>query len=133
MLRSLAVRVLIALVLGLLVGAGLQVWAPPRLQEGAVIVEALGTLWLNALRMTIVPLVFTLLVLGIASVADAAATGKLAARAIGLFAVFLAVFAVFSVAVTQGWLALWPIDETAGAALRASAQAPDAEAAKAST
>jgi Na+/H+-dicarboxylate symporter len=133
MFKSLAVRVLIALVLGLLVGAALQLWAPKGLQDGMSIVEALGSLWLNALRMTIVPLVFTLLVLGIASVADAAATGKLAARAIVLFGVFLAVFATYSVLVTQGWLALWPIDEAAGAALRASAQAPDAAAAKAST
>ena len=133
MFKSLAVRVLIALVLGLLVGAALQLWAPKGVQEGMSIVEALGSLWLNALRMTIVPLVFTLLVLGIASVADAAATGKLAARAIVMFGVFLAVFATYSVLVTQGWLALWPIDEAAGAALRASAQAPDAAAAKAST
>ena len=133
MLKSLAVRVLIALVLGLLVGAALQLWAPKGVQEGMSIVEALGSLWLNALRMTIVPLVFTLLVLGIASVADAAATGRLAARAIVLFGVFLAVFATYSVLVTQGWLALWPIDETAGAALRASAHAPDAAAAQAST
>ena len=133
MFKSLAVRVLIALVLGLLVGAALQLWAPKGLQDGMSIVEALGSLWLNALRMTIVPLVFTLLVLGIASVADAAATGKLAARAIVMFGVFLAVFATYSVLVTQGWLALWPIDEAAGAALRASAQAPEAAAAKAST
>jgi Na+/H+-dicarboxylate symporter len=133
MLKSLAVRVLIALVLGLLVGAALQLWAPRGVQDGMSIVEALGSLWLNALRMTIVPLVFTLLVLGIASVADAAATGRLAARAIVLFGVFLAVFATYSVLVTQGWLALWPIDETAGAALRASAHAPDAAAAQAST
>jgi len=133
MLRSLAVRVLIALVLGLLVGAGLQLWAPPAVQDGAAIVEALGSLWLNALRMTIVPLVFTLLVLGIASVADAAATGKLAARAIFLFAIFLTVFSIYAVLATQGWLAIWPIDEVAGAALRASAQAPDAAAAQAST
>jgi proton glutamate symport protein len=133
MLKSLAVRVLIALVLGLLVGAALQLWAPKGVQDGMSIVEALGSLWLNALRMTIVPLVFTLLVLGIASVADAAATGRLAARAIVLFGVFLAVFATYSVLVTQGWLAIWPIDETAGAALRASAHAPDAAAAQAST
>lgn len=133
MLKSLAVRVLIALVLGLLVGAALQVWAPKGVQDGMSIVEALGSLWLNALRMTIVPLVFTLLVLGIASVADAAATGRLAARAIVLFGVFLAVFATYSVLMTQGWLALWPIDETAGAALRASGHAPDAAAAQAST
>ncbi|RYF91341.1 MAG: dicarboxylate/amino acid:cation symporter [Caulobacteraceae bacterium] len=133
MLKSLAVRVLIALVMGLLIGAALQLWAPQGVQDGMTIVEALGTLWLNALRMTIVPLVFTLLVLGIASVADAAATGRLAARSILLFAIFLAAFATYSVLMTQGWLALWPIDEAAGAALRASAQAPDAAAAKAST
>ena len=48
---------------------------------GAVgVVEQLGQVWLNALRITVIPLVFGLLVTGIVSIADAAATGRLAGR-----------------------------------------------------
>jgi proton glutamate symport protein len=133
MFRSLAFRVLVALIAGVLVGTVLQLYAGPGLKSAAEVVEALGALWLNALRMTIVPLVFTLLVIGIASVADAAATGKLAARAIGLFAILLVGFSIYSVLATQGLLALWPVDAIGGAALRASAAPPEAAAAQAST
>lgn len=133
MLRSLAVRVLLALIVGLLVGTAIQAWAGAGANGGVAVVESLGALWLNALRMTIVPLVFTLLVIGIASVADAAATGRLAARAIGLFAVLLVAFSIYGVLAAQGFLALWPIDPVAGAALKASAAAPDAAAVQALT
>jgi proton glutamate symport protein len=133
MLRSLALYVLIALIVGLGLGALLQVYGGRGLKSAAEVVEAFGGLWLNALRMTIVPLVFTLLVIGIASVADAAATGRLAARAIGLFSILLIGFSIYSVLATQGLLALWPIDPVGGAALLAAAIAPDAAAVKAST
>jgi Na+/H+-dicarboxylate symporter len=131
MIKSLAVRVLIALFAGLLVGAALQALAPAPLRDAAGVIEALGALWLNALRMTIVPLVFTLLVLGVAQVSDAAATGRLAAVALGLFAVLLVGASIYTILATQGLLALWPVDATAAAALKAGAQAPDAEAARA--
>jgi proton glutamate symport protein len=75
--------------------------------------------------MTIVPLVFCLLVTGIASVADAAATGKLAARAIGMFSILLVVAAVYSTLATQGLLALWPVNPDGAAALRAGAGGAD--------
>ena len=95
MFKSLSARVLLGLALGLAAGvlinlAGAQGWirgpAYDTLVAGAHVVEAFGGLWLNALRMTVVPLVFALLVTGIASVADAMATGRLAVRAVMLFA-----------------------------------------------
>jgi hypothetical protein len=69
-------------------------------------VEALGGLWLNALRMTVVPLVFSLLVVVIASVADAAATGKLAIRAILLFSLLILAAAVYGLLAASGLLAV---------------------------
>jgi proton glutamate symport protein len=133
MLKSLALRVLLALIIGVLAGTAIQAWGGKGLLAFTDIVQALGVLWLNALRMTIIPLVFSLLVIGIASVADAAATGKLAARAIGLFAVLLISFAIYSVLASHGLLALWPIDPDAGAALKAAGAAPDAASMQAST
>ncbi|MFZ5669616.1 MAG: dicarboxylate/amino acid:cation symporter [Pseudomonadota bacterium] len=128
MFRSLAARVLLGLVLGLAAGAGLGALADPGLTAAGV-VEALGGLWLNLLRMTIVPLVFALLVVGIASVADAAATGRLALRAVVLFTILLVVAGVYGTAASQALLALWPVDPAGAAALRAGAQAADAAAA----
>ena len=71
-------------------------------------------LWLNALRMTIVPLVFSLLVTGVASAADAAATGRLAARAFMIFAAVLLVAALYGAGAISGLLALWPVDPASG-------------------
>jgi len=127
----LSVQVLIALALGVAVGAFAAAYGGDgarRLIEG---VEALGGLWLNALRMTVVPLIFAVLVTGIAQVSDAAATGRLAARAVLWFFGLLLVSAVVSVLLCNGVLAIWPVSETAAAALRAGAQAPAADVATA--
>ena len=75
MTRSLSLIVLAALLLGLLVGAWIQSTGNPQLLGTADVVQAFGGLWLNALRMTVIPLVFSLLVVGIASVADAGNCG----------------------------------------------------------
>lgn len=130
MFRSLSVRVLVALALGLGGGAALAAWGDPGLAGAIEPVEAIGGLWLNALRMTVVPLVFSLLVTGIASVADAAATGRLAARAIGLFSVLLVIAAVYSTLATQGLLVVWPVGAEGAQALRAGAGASGAVAAE---
>ena len=74
MFRSLSLYVLAALVGGLVLGAVIHATESPALTTGAETFEAVGALWLNALRMTIVPLVFSLLVTGVASAADAAAS-----------------------------------------------------------
>ena len=66
------------------------------------VVEGLGQLWLNALRMTIIPLVFSLLVTGIASIADAAATGRLALKAVIVFAVLLVGATAGGICLTYG-------------------------------
>lgn len=125
MFKSLAARVLLALVLGLLAGAALHALANDSLTAAAAIVEAVGGLWLNLLRMTIVPLVFCLLVTGIVSVADAAATGKLAARAIILFSVGMLIAAVYGTVASQGALTIWPVSPEGGAALRTGAGGVD--------
>lgn len=128
MFRSLSVLVLAALVGGLALGAVIHATESPALTTGAETFEAIGALWLNALRMTIVPLVFSLLVTGVASAADAAATGRLAARAFAIFAAVLVVAALYGAGAMNGFLALWPIDPSGAAALTSAAQAGDVEA-----
>ena len=121
MFKSLSARVLTGLVLGLLVGAWVHSSGDATLQGAANIVKALGGLWLNALQMTVVPLVFSLVVTGIASVADAVSTGKLAARAVMVFVVLIAGASVYGIAATTGLLALWPVAASDAAALIGSA------------
>jgi Na+/H+-dicarboxylate symporter len=123
-LRSLSVQVMIALALGLTAGALAAAYGGPDAPRIIESLEGIGGLWLNALRMTVVPLIFAVLVTGIAQVSDAAATGRLAIRAIVWFAALLTVSAIFSVLWCNGVLALWPVDETAATALRAGAHGP---------
>jgi Na+/H+-dicarboxylate symporter len=125
-LKSLSVQVLVALVAGLAVGAVAAAYGGPGAARVIENVEALGGLWLNALRMTVVPLVFAVLVTGIAQVADAAATGRLAVKAVLWFAGLLVLSAVTSILFVNGVLSVWPIGDAAAAALRAGAQAPPA-------
>lgn len=115
---SQATRILVALIAGMALGivAAGQGFAP----IGILITQPIGTAWLNGLQMTIVPLVVSLLVIGIAATADAARAGQLATRAMILFMVLLWSGAIMSAFVTPLLLSAWPIDPSAGAALRAS-------------
>lgn len=123
-LASLSVQVLLALTLGLAVGMAAQKWGLPGGSATADLIQSLGQLWLNALRMTIIPLVFSLLVTGVASIADAARAGRMALKAVGWFAAMILVAVVYSVAVSYGLLSIWPVD-TEGAKLLLAA-APNA-------
>lgn len=111
-MKVVSILVLLALVAGLAAGAFVRESAP-QLTGAAEIATAFGGLWLNALRMTVVPLVVSLLITGIASVADTAKTGGLVLRAVLLFTVLLFFAASYSVLVTNGWLELWPLDRDA--------------------
>jgi Na+/H+-dicarboxylate symporter len=123
MLRSLSVRVMIALALGLTLGALAAAFGGAGVKRAIELIEAVGTLWLNSLRMTVVPLIFAVMVTGIAGVADAAATGRLAVRALVLIAVLMTVSAVFALGFAQVFYAVWPVAGPGVAALRAGAVA----------
>jgi Na+/H+-dicarboxylate symporter len=111
-----ATRILAALALGLLFGI---VTAGAGWVENAVsIAEPIGGLWLDALRMTIVPLVVSLLITGIAASAEAARASRLAARAIVVFFAILCTSAVLSAILTPFFLQLWPMPGDSAAALR---------------
>ena len=121
---SLSLWVLVALLAGLFAGAAAEARGLPGGAGTADLIGAIGTLWLNALKMTIIPLVFSLLVTGIASIADAAATGRRALKALMVFAVLLVGATVYAIFANEALHLLWPIDPTGAAALLAGA--PDA-------
>jgi hypothetical protein len=113
-------RILAALLFGLVLGISFASAGVDWLDGAVAAADPVGTLWLNALRMTIVPLVFALLVTGIASSASAASAGGLALRALLTFAVLLFLSGLFGEIASKGFLALWPIPAEAASALQAA-------------
>jgi len=87
------------------------------------IAEPIGTFWLRALQMTIVPLVAALLVNGIVKTVAAARAGAMARRTLGLFALLLFSGAVMSALVMPLLLKLAPIPEGTAQAMRAGSEA----------
>ncbi|WP_425228971.1 dicarboxylate/amino acid:cation symporter [Sphingomonas sp.] len=115
---SQATRILLSLVLGLAAGIALAALAPGAVPGTVAVAQPIGSAWLNGLQMTIVPLVVSLLVTGVAATAEAARAGRLAGRAIALYVVMLAVSATLSALLTPLFLSIAPLPADAAAALR---------------
>jgi Na+/H+-dicarboxylate symporter len=124
MKRWLSLIVLAALAAGLALGAWIQSTGNKQLLASADVIHAFGTLWLNALRMTVIPLVVSLLIVGIGSVSDAARTGGLVARAMLLFTVLLILAALFATIAVNLVLTAWPVPAADAASFTAGVQAP---------
>lgn len=122
-LTSLSALVLFALIAGLVVGglaAGGEAQPHGFWVSALSVLEKLGQTWLNALRITVIPLIFALLVTGVAAIADAASTGRLAARSLTVFGVLIVAATVYAILAGLGLLSLWPIDPEAGRSLLAA-------------
>jgi proton glutamate symport protein len=115
---SLTVRVLIGLVAGLILG--FVVNASPDLRGVVPWIEPLGSIFINAIRMTVVPLVVASLIVGVAGAPDARAIGRVGWRALVLFVVLVLVGAVFAAIIAQPILTRL-IDPASTAAVRAGA------------
>ena len=81
-------------------------------------IEWIGLLWLNALKMTIIPLIVALLITGITATADAARAGKLAGRAVAIFVGANLVAGLMTLLVLPLLLQAFPMSEAAAAGLR---------------
>ncbi len=113
-------RILLALIAGIAAGIALAAWRPDAAIAGTSLAQPIGTMWLNALRMTIVPLVVALLVTGVAATARAARASKLAGRAIAVFLICLWTSSALGALFTLTLLDLFPLGDAASAALKAS-------------
>ena len=129
---SLTTQVLLALLAGF--GVGLPLAGTDAAAGQAVLgaLEPVGTLFVNAIRMTVIPLVVSSLVVGVTSAPDPRAVGRLGVRAVALFATVLVLAAGLGVALGHPLLARVPLDPAAIAALQgANAAATVAEGAAA--
>ncbi len=111
--------VLLALVLGLGIGAlsanlgdGIR---EPLLQASGLV----GGLWLNALKMTVIPLVVALLVVGIARGAEAAQAGRIAGRSVLWIVIVCTASAIFGMLMIRLLTGLFPLPQAAAQALQA--------------
>lgn len=118
---SFTLRVLLSLAAGLGIGIGVAAGGPGWWQRLPGLVEPLGLLFVNAIRMTVIPLVASGLIVGVASMRDARAVGRLGARALGLFLAFVSAATVFGAALAFPFLGRLQIDPSVAAGLRASA------------
>lgn len=117
---TLTTKVLIALVAGLALGIAISVADSPALLRIVPLVEPLGTLWINAIRMTVIPLVVGSIIVGVTSAPDSRTIGRIGGRALVLFLVSLLAAGIFAALVTPPLLALIPLDPAAVEGLRQS-------------
>ena len=101
-------RVLSGLAAGAVIGLVLAGWNETLALQVANVAQPIGKLWLNALQMTVVPLVLALVVVGVNTATDAAASGRIARRAIVVFIVILTGGAVFAALAAPLVFALFP-------------------------
>ncbi|MCB2082647.1 MAG: dicarboxylate/amino acid:cation symporter [Sphingomonadaceae bacterium] len=108
---------------GLVAGlfAGLLLADTSALEQVLMVTEPVGTLWLRALQMTIIPLVAALLVLGISQMAQAAKAGAVARRMLLLVFGVLVLSGLLSAIFMPMLLAAFPIPEAASSMLLSSA------------
>jgi Na+/H+-dicarboxylate symporter len=77
-----------------------------------------GTLWLNALKMTVIPLVVALLVVGIAKSAEAAHAGRVAGRSVLWIVIICTLSAVFGTVMILLLTHLFPLPRATAAGLQ---------------
>jgi proton glutamate symport protein len=82
-------RVLLALAAAILVGILIAASHNVSLIGAADAIAPIGTLWVNGIRMTVIPLVVSLLITGVASVSDIKSIGRLGGRTLVTFVLLL--------------------------------------------
>lgn len=120
-----AIYILGALVVGLLLGAMAARMGDGFREPALKAASLVGGLWLDALKMTVIPLIFALLVTGIARGAEAAKAGRIAGRSVIWFVAICTASAIFGAFATLGLLDTFPLPASAGEALRAGLAAID--------
>ena len=121
MLRpSLSTSVLFALIAGLTCGLLLSRADAATIERLVAYIEPFGTLFVNAIRMTVIPLVVSLIVVGIAG-ADATRIARVGVRALVAALAFLSLSGLVGALVAPPVFAHVAIDSSAVATLRARA------------
>jgi len=84
-----SMRVLVALIAAIVLGVVIAALHNASLIRAADAIAPIGTLWVNGIRMTVIPLVVSLLITGVASVSDVRSIGWLGGRTLIIFVLLL--------------------------------------------
>ena len=125
---SLTTWSLAALAAGLALGLLLHRGGGGPLAGLPALIGPVGQLWLNALQITVLPLVVTQMLVAIMGGAGGHTLGSLGGRALILFLTLLVAAGIFTLAVAPPMIALYPADPDAAAAMRAATSVPAAAA-----
>lgn len=101
-------RVIVALAAAIVVGSGAALTGSDTAVRAADAIAPLGTLWVNAIRMTVIPLVVSLLITGVASAANVQMTARRGGRTLLVFFLLLAGSAAIIMPVAPLLFALLP-------------------------
>jgi Na+/H+-dicarboxylate symporter len=107
-----------ALVVGLVAGMLANRLDASARDAALGVASFVGTLWLNALKMTVIPLVVALLVVGVAKSAEAAQTGRVAGRSVLWIVIICTVSAVFGAIATVLLTDAFPLPRATAALLQ---------------
>jgi proton glutamate symport protein len=126
---SLTTRVLIALVAGIGIGLALSTMDADVARHVIAVVEPVGTLFVNAIRMTVIPLVVSSLVVGIATSNNAGAVARIGGRGIIVFLAMLTASGIIGALIAPPLLSHVSADPAIMAQARASSGAAASSAA----
>jgi proton glutamate symport protein len=125
---SLSTRVLLALAAGVGIGLFLSTTDASVARAVVNVVEPVGTLFVNGIRMTVIPLVVSCLVVGIATSGSGAVVARVGGRGVVVFVVLLTAAGVVGALISPPVLSRLTLDPAAVAAVRASVASPVARA-----
>lgn len=111
---------LLALLAGLALGAFIGAADSGPRYDALAVASFVGALWLNALKMTVIPLVVALLVVGIAKGREAASGGVIAGRSVLWMVLICTSSAIFGAATILLLTRLFPLPRATGDALQSA-------------
>ena len=112
-------RILLGLVVGLAGGILAATLDNELLRRAPALIEPIGSLWVNAIRMTVVPLIVSLLVTAIVGSHGGGLLAKLGGKTLGMFAVMIAATSIYTAIAAPPLLSFLAIDEASAASVRA--------------
>jgi Na+/H+-dicarboxylate symporter len=101
-------RVLLAIAAAIVIGVIISAFGGAGTIGAADAIAPIGALWVNAIRMTVIPLVFSLLIASVASVADIKSIGRLGRRTLLVFVLLIAGTAAVVMPLAPALFALLP-------------------------
>jgi Na+/H+-dicarboxylate symporter len=116
-------RVVIGLIAGLIVGSAIGSWASPVALRVVGFVEPIGQLWLNAIRMTVLPLVVSMLFVGVASAKQEDGMGRVAIATLAVYVGLLVFAAAFALLIAPPLIRDMHLSPVVADSLRVSADA----------